>query len=117
MRIATEGYAAASGDGYVAGVSLALTPALRAEGVAREVVHLIQNLRKDAGLEIADRIKAYVEAPAEVVDALRANEGYVREEVLADGLAFGPAPSSAARAEQDIDGKPVAIGIVKGSRI
>ncbi|MBI2964918.1 MAG: isoleucine--tRNA ligase [Chloroflexi bacterium] len=116
-RIATEGYSAASGDGYVAGVSLALTPELRSEGMAREVVHLIQNLRKDAGLEIADRIKAYVEAPAEVVDALRANAAYVREEVLADDLSFGHAPSSATRAEQDIDGQPVAIGIVKSSRI
>jgi isoleucyl-tRNA synthetase len=112
-RIATEGYAAASGDGYVAGVSLRLTPELKAEGIAREVVHIVQNLRKDSGLEIADRIDLYVDAPDEVAEALEANGTYVREEVLATELVKGPAPAGAALAEHEVEGHRVAVGLVK----
>jgi len=110
-RIATAGYSTASGDGYVVGVSLKLTPELRDEGVAREVVHLIQNLRKDSGLEIADRIELFVAGPAVVTDAVRANEAYVREEVLADRLTFAPAPSGVGVASEQIDGSDVTIGV------
>ncbi|MBI4306258.1 MAG: isoleucine--tRNA ligase [Chloroflexi bacterium] len=112
-RIAAEGYAVATGDGYVAGVSLAITPELRAEGIARDIVHLIQNLRRDAGLEIADRIALTVEAPPEVVEALRSNEAYVREEVLAEDMSWGPVPSGASTASHDVEGHAVEIGITK----
>jgi isoleucyl-tRNA synthetase len=110
-RIATEGYATASGEGYVVGVSLELTPDLRAEGIAREVVHLVQNQRKDSGLEIADRIELFLDGPPEVVEAVRSNETYVKEEVLAQRLEFGPAPSGAPSTTHTFDGYSAAIGI------
>ncbi|MBI4220705.1 MAG: class I tRNA ligase family protein, partial [Chloroflexi bacterium] len=112
-RIAAEGYAVATGDGYVAGVSLAITPELRAEGIARDIVHLVQNLRRDAGLEIADRIALTVDAPSEVIEALRSNETYVREEVLAEEVTWGAAPAGASTASHEVEGHSVEIGITK----
>ena len=54
-----EGFASAEENGVVVIVSSELSPTLLQEGLAREIVHRIQNLRKDAGFEIADRIKTY----------------------------------------------------------
>ena len=56
---------------------------LRAEGLARELVNRIQNLRKDAGLDITDRIRLSVTAGKEVRRALDANLDYIRAETLA----------------------------------
>ncbi|MDP3703432.1 MAG: class I tRNA ligase family protein, partial [Candidatus Omnitrophota bacterium] len=69
-KTAPPGYAVAAGGGYAAGVTTEITPELKAEGTAREVVHLIQNLRKAAGLEIADRISLFVETSGPVRAAL-----------------------------------------------
>ena len=57
-----EGFASAEENGAVVIVSSELTPELMREGLAREIVHRIQNLRKEAGFEIADRIKLYYTA-------------------------------------------------------
>ena len=62
-----------------------LDDALRAEGLARELVNRVQNLRKDAGLEISDRIRLAVNAEEEIRRALEANLDYIRTETLADG--------------------------------
>jgi isoleucyl-tRNA synthetase len=61
-----EGFASAEDNGIVAIVSTELTPELVREGLARELVHRIQNLRKEAGFEIADRIRTWVECDGEV---------------------------------------------------
>src|SRR5437868_10555549 len=54
-----EGFASAEENGVVVIVSSELTSELLQEGLAREIVHRIQTLRKEAGFEIADRIKTY----------------------------------------------------------
>jgi isoleucyl-tRNA synthetase len=112
-QIAPEGYAVASEAGYSVGVNLEVTPELRAEGTAREAVHLIQNLRRDAGFEISDRIKTHIQATVEVREALQAHADYLREETLSVELTFGPPPAGAAIAEHDVDGAQVTLGVVK----
>jgi isoleucyl-tRNA synthetase len=69
----------------------ATTPALEAEGVARDLVRVVQQARRDAGLDVADRIALTVQAPADVVDAVRAHEAFVAGETLADSVTYGPA--------------------------
>jgi isoleucyl-tRNA synthetase len=59
-----------------------VTPELAAEGLARDMVRAIQQARKDAGLNVSDRIKTTVEAQQDVVDALQANAGLVKTETL-----------------------------------
>jgi isoleucyl-tRNA synthetase len=67
-----------------------LTPALAAEGTARDVVRAVQQARRDAGLAVADRIALVLDAPAPVLDAVRAHEEFVAGEVLAVSVAYGP---------------------------
>ena len=70
-RTGIEGYAVSVDAGYTAGVDTTLTAELEAEGTVREIVHHVQNIRKSAGLEIADRIDLFVNAPQELITPLR----------------------------------------------
>ncbi len=91
-------------------LDLEITPELKAEGLARDVVRMIQQARKDADLNITDRIQVAVEAPDEITSALAANEDYVKEQTLATMLEFKPANGAKHKAEQDVEGAKVTIG-------
>ncbi|GAA2661754.1 MULTISPECIES: isoleucine--tRNA ligase [Actinosynnema] len=67
-----------------------VTEELAAEGVARDLVRVVQQARKDAGLDVSDRIALTVDAPAgAAADAARAFEAFVREETLAVEVSYG----------------------------
>jgi isoleucyl-tRNA synthetase len=83
---AADGGAAAAaavlpGGGFVV-LNTEVTPELAAEGLARDMVRAIQQARKDAGLNVSDRIKTTVEAQEDVADALKANAELVKNETL-----------------------------------
>ena len=83
---AAEGWSAAEDAGYSALIDTTLTPDLAAEGIAREVVRRIQDLRRESGLDITDRIHVrYAAAPA-IGAALAAHAPYVAAETLALSL-------------------------------
>jgi isoleucyl-tRNA synthetase len=67
----------------------AVTPDLAAEGTARDVVRVVQQARRDAGLEVADRITLVLDAPPAVLDAVRTHEAFVVGEVLATAVSYG----------------------------
>ena len=90
-----------------------ITPELLAEGTAREVIRLIQNLRKDSGLEISDRIELFISVPEDVQASLTENVAYVQEETLALSVTFGDSPDGAHVVTHEINDSAVAIGIVK----
>ena len=114
------GVAAASDGALIVGMDVALTPELRAEGVAREFVHCVQNMRKAAGFEIEDRIVAYVSAAVsgsadEVLGALAAQEEYVRRETLSEELRIGEPPSPSAHVEEHtLEGAALIVGVARG---
>jgi isoleucyl-tRNA synthetase len=110
---APDAYTVASEGGYSAGVSMEITPELLAEGTAREVIRLIQNLRKDSGLEISDRIQLFISVPEDVQASLSENVDYVREETLALSVTFGESPDGAHIVANEINDAAVTIGIVK----
>ncbi|WP_219417132.1 isoleucine--tRNA ligase [Pseudonocardia nigra] len=66
----------------------AVTPELAAEGTARDVVRVVQQARRDAGLDVSDRIALTLDGPAPVLDAVRAHEAFVAGEVLAESVAY-----------------------------
>jgi isoleucyl-tRNA synthetase len=68
----------------------AVTPELAAEGLARDVVRVVQQARRDAGLAVSDRIVLTVDGPEAVVAAVRAHEAFVAGEVLATSVAYAP---------------------------
>ncbi len=102
--------ALSSNDALVV-VDLAITLALRAEGIARDVVRLIQQARKDADLAITDRITLHLEVPEEVQQAVESNRKYVQEQTLTASLAFAPATGMQHKAEGETEGGKVLIGL------
>jgi isoleucyl-tRNA synthetase len=87
---------------------------LAAEGLAREVAHRIQNLRKAAGLEISDRIAVAVAAPAEAAARLAPHRAWLAAETLATTVEIGPEAELAdatARDEAELDGMTLRLAL------
>jgi len=110
---AREGFAVAEEGAYVAALVTDLTPELVQEGLAREFVRRVQDLRKNAELDVADRIELFVEASAGLKSAVEAHKEYITAETLASRLQFGTLPGGAAVAEDTFDGETVKVGLVK----
>jgi isoleucyl-tRNA synthetase len=72
-------------------LDLRVTPELAAEGTARDVVRIVQQARRDAGLAVSDRIRLDIGADGAVADAVRAHAGFLAAETLAVDLAVRPA--------------------------
>ena len=66
----------------------AVTPELAAEGLARDLVRTVQQARRDAGLDVSDRIALTVTGPADVLDAARTHESLVAGETLATTVGY-----------------------------
>ena len=110
---AKEGFAVAEEGPYVAALVTELTRELVQEGLAREFVRRVQDLRKSAELDVADRIELFVEASASLRSAVEAHKDYITTETLAAKLQFGSLPSEASVAEDTFDGETVRVGLVK----
>lgn len=87
---------------WVVALDPVLTPALQAEGLAREVVSRVQRMRKDAGFEYTDRIRLWVSGASVVEDAVREHARFIAEETLARTLDVG-APAGTADMEQQLE--------------
>ena len=94
------------GQAGLIALDLRVTPELAAEGVARDVVRVVQQARRDAGLAVSDRIRLTIGADGAVAEAVRAHAGFVAAETLAVDLAVRPS------AEVPGDPHPVAGGTV-----
>ncbi|MEU3553104.1 isoleucine--tRNA ligase [Streptomyces fragilis] len=87
-----EGWSVASDSGATVALDLEITEELRRAGLARDAIRLIQEARKNSGLDVADRIALrWTSADAAVVEALTAHAGLVSDEVLATDFARGEA--------------------------
>jgi isoleucyl-tRNA synthetase len=89
VEISTEdipGWIVASDGKVTVALDLRLSPELEQEGIARELVNRIQNLRKDTGLEVTDRIRLQLALPKIWADAVNAFKEYICAEVLATEL-------------------------------
>jgi isoleucyl-tRNA synthetase len=92
VSVDREGFAAESDSGYTVAVSTRLSDKLINEGLAREMVNKIQNMRKTSGLEVTDRINVLVQSDAkEIARALQDFRTYIMSETLADSLEFADA--------------------------
>ncbi|HMO94728.1 MAG TPA: DUF5915 domain-containing protein, partial [Tepidiformaceae bacterium] len=109
----TPGYAAASEAGYTVAVSTAITPELADEGLARELVRRIQDMRREAGFDLADRISTWVAGDADVQRVIASHGDYIRAETLTTDLVAGGPPAEAHTASHDLEGTSVTIGVKK----
>ena len=83
-----EGWLVANSNGITVALDITITPELKEEGIARELVNRIQNIRKDSGFEVTDKIKVYLQNNAELEKAVQANEKYIKSETLTETLVF-----------------------------
>ena len=95
-------------DGWAVALDLELDDALRAEGTARELVRALNDARKAAGLEIADRVVVTLDADDALRAVVDAHRDYICAEVLATETVFGPGDRTL-----DLDGTTVGVTLTK----
>ncbi len=98
-----------AGSGLVV-LDTALTPELAAEGIVRDLVRVVQQARKQAGLDVTDRIALTIDAPDQVLAAAREHAELVAGEVLARQVNYGPVPDGFAGTVGD--GVPVRVALL-----
>jgi isoleucyl-tRNA synthetase len=109
QRSPKAGMVVASEGDTIIGIETALTPDLIAEGLVREFVSRVQNLRKEADFEVTQRIAIAVDDDAEVKAAIERFADYVKTETLCEDLTFG----TAVGAPCDLNGHAVRIVVAK----
>jgi len=111
-----EGLAVASDRGVTVAVDTALTPELTAEGLARDVVRRVQNLRKEAGFNLDDRIVTTYEADAELAAAVEAWHEFIAAETLSVKLVAGEPREGATVGEDRVGGHKLRLGVQRAGR-
>ena len=104
-----EGYQVERAGTHAVALNLELDDDLRREGLAREVVHAVQGARKNAGLNVEDRISLTLGGDDELLDATRAHQEYVAGETLATAVTFDGADAAGETAE--IEGRALVISV------
>lgn len=94
-------------------LDITINETLRAEGIARELVNRVQNLRKDSGLEITDRILLKVDTNDLIQQAINANKEYVCNEILANEIVFEALEGDALTTDLEAEGD-AKVALVKG---
>ncbi|MBT3338851.1 MAG: isoleucine--tRNA ligase [Anaerolineae bacterium] len=110
---AKAGYAVASDAAYLAALVTELTPELLAEGMAREFVRRVQDMRKAAEFDVSDRINIFVEASDDLQNAVDVHRDYIMGETLSTELGFADAPAGATLGVEIFGNEEVKIWILK----
>jgi len=106
-----SGTAVAHENGLVVVIDTEIDDELRAEGDARELTRAVQDLRKQAGLELDETIELWLDAPAGVMSALKPYLARLSEDTLADALNSAPPPADAQAMTQEISGGRVSVAL------
>ena len=110
-----EGFSVASDVGYIVAVTTEVSPELALEGLARELVHRIQNMRRSAGFDIAGYITTYYLGSPELDEVIDAHGEYIRQETLSRELVKEVPPSDAHTETHKVDGFEVTVGVKRES--
>jgi isoleucyl-tRNA synthetase len=106
-----EGLAVAADVLYTVAVDANLTPELRVEGLAREIVRRVQAMRKDAGFDISDRIATYYQAESDLSQVFISWGDYIKAETLSTRLMSGEPPAGAYTEDHNLDGQKLKLGV------
>ncbi len=96
-----EGWLVANSNGITVALDITISAELKQEGIARELVNRIQNIRKDSGFEVTDKIKVILQQNAELQEAVVANQEYIKSETLTESLVFESEVTSGLEIEFD----------------
>ena len=111
--VSVDGYSAALEAGYMVAVDANITPELADEGLARELAHRIQNLRKSARFEITDHIVTYYQGPEDVARVMSGHGDYIMQETLSEALLAEPPADDAKSETAKVEGMEVTLGVRK----
>ena len=108
-----DGFSVASEGGNTVAVTTDVSEELRLEGLARELVHRVQNMRRDAGFDIADYIVTHYQGPDELGRVLSLHAEYVEQETLSKELVDQEPPSGAHTETHKVDGMDITLGVLR----
>ena len=108
-----DGYAVAEEADYLVAISTTLTPELIEEGLARELVHRIQTMRKDADFRIEDHIVTYYQGDDVIERVFQKHQTYIKQETLSDELRPGEPTAGAYEEEVKVDGHRVKLAVAR----
>jgi len=108
-----EGLAVAADKYLTVALDTTITPGLRAEGLAREIVRRVQAMRKDAGFNIEDRIVTYYQANDDLAQVFHTWGEYIQQETLSNDLVAHAPPEASHVEEHAIDGEQLTLGVVR----
>ncbi|MBE0428509.1 MAG: isoleucine--tRNA ligase [Thermoleophilia bacterium] len=91
-EVEKEGFSVERHGGRAVGITTEITPELKREGIARELVHKVQIQRKEAGFEIEDHIDCDMSGSPLLIDVIREYQDFFKAETLCRGLTFGKGP-------------------------
>ena len=97
--------------GYTVAITTDIGIELASEGMARELVHKIQNMRRSAEFDIADQITTYYEGDSQLKDVISAHNEYLRQETLSVKLIEGKPPESSYIENHRLDGLSITLGV------
>ena len=107
-----SGYAEVQEGPYVVAVETVLTPELTEEGLAREVVHCIQGMRRSANFDVIDRIVTYYQGPPEFAGVMQGRfSSYIRDETLSTELVDGPPAVETTTEIIKVEGMEISLGV------
>ncbi|MBQ8366898.1 MAG: isoleucine--tRNA ligase [Alistipes sp.] len=107
------GWLVASEGKLTVALDITITEELRREGVARELVNRIQNIRKDSGFEVTDKIRVEIEATAATTAAVESFAEYIAQQTLALEVKAVATPAGAFVVDSDLDEQPLKIAVTK----
>jgi isoleucyl-tRNA synthetase len=110
-----EGLAVAADRLITVGIDVVITDELAAEGIARELVRRIQNMRKDAGFDISDKIAIYYQAEGKYHHDFKDWAGYIKTETLATKIEHQLIPEAAFQRKERVDSLDVMLGVKRAA--
>ncbi|MQG34143.1 MAG: isoleucine--tRNA ligase [SAR202 cluster bacterium] len=114
--VSVDNFTASLDGDYMVAVDGAITPELAEEGLAREVVHRIQGMRRSANFDVTDRIVTYYQGPSEFMTVMQgAFADYIRDETLSTQLVDGApeADNGASTESSKVEGMEITLGVRK----
>ena len=105
------GFAAAADRDVILALDTTMTPDLRRKALARHLVHQIQMMRKEARLNVDDRIRISVDAHGEIAEGIEEHSLYICGETLAVELRYAPPPTGWMAREIDLEETRVNVAV------
>jgi isoleucyl-tRNA synthetase len=110
--LSVENYSVSLDGGYMVAVNGELNDELKEEGLAREVVHRIQGMRRSANFDVTDRIVTYYQGPSEFADIMQgAFSDYIRNETLSNDLVDGSPGTESTSDTVKIEGMDITLAV------